>query len=173
MNNAGWNGILEDGEEILWQGEPSGRIRFGAGQFFTVIFGLFFAGFALFWMIMAFQAGGFFWAFGLIHFSVGLSLAFGAPFWDRIKRGYTWYTLTNCRAFIATDLPVLGRRLKSYPINENTALDYRETDPPSIYFAQEFQQRKNGSRHIDIGFYGIPDAADVYKQMRDIQKGKL
>lgn len=173
MTATGWDDILETGENILWQGCPAIHFRIRIGHVFTVLFGLAFAGFALFWMIMAAQAGGGFWMFGLLHFFVGLGLAFGTPFYDRYRRQHTWYTLTNRRAFIATDLPLAGRKIKSFPINTGTVLDYRETDPPSIFFAHEYRQSKNGSRRIEIGFYGIHDGADVLSLMRGIQKGAI
>ena len=115
-----------------------------------MIFGLAFAGFALFWMIMAAQAGGLFWAFGLIHFSVGLGIAFAPPFWNAWRRRHTWYTLTNRRAFIATDMPVRGRRLQSYPISRDTVLAYDAQDPATIHFAHEYRrgrERLNPRRH--------------------------
>ena len=61
---AGWEGILDTGETILWQGRPDGKIVLRPANTATFVFGLAFAGFALFWMIMASTAGGFFWAFG-------------------------------------------------------------------------------------------------------------
>ena len=42
----------------------------------SALFGAAFAGFALFWMAMAAQAGGVFWMFGLIHFGVGVGLIY-------------------------------------------------------------------------------------------------
>lgn len=56
---SGWEGILADGEEILWQGRPSINMSNNSRRIPAMIFGLFFAGFALFWMVLASQAGGF------------------------------------------------------------------------------------------------------------------
>ena len=167
----GWDGILEEGEEILWQGRPNSRFRIKIGQIPAVLFGSAFSGFALFWMIMAASAGGFFWMFGLIHFSVGISIGAGPVVIDNIRRKNTWYTLTDRRAFIATDVPFVGRRLLSYPITATTLLDLRGQDPGSIFFAEEFKRTKNGSRRIAIGFEAIPDAPEVLRLMRTIQKG--
>ncbi len=167
---AGWQGILDDGEAILWQGRPNTDLIWRPANWVTMIFGLAFAGFALFWMIMAAQAGGLFWAFGLIHFSVGLGIAFGPPFWNAWRRRHTWYTLTDRRAFIATDMPLRGRRLRSYPITEDTVLAYDAGDPASIHFAHEYKRSKNGSTRVEIGFERIADGADVYARFRQIQK---
>jgi len=167
---AGWEGILDTGEKILWQGRPDGKIVFRPANIVTFLFGLFFAGFALFWMIMASAAGGFFWAFGLIHFSVGLGLSFGAIFWGVFVRRHTWYTLTDRRAFIATDIPIGRRSLKSYPITDDTVLDFAPGDPASVWFAEEVRRNKNTSIRKKIGFERITDGEKVYRMFRDIQE---
>jgi len=172
-DRTGWDDILEPGEAIKWQGSPNTRFRIKPAHIRTALFGLAFSGFALFWMITASQAGGYFWMFGLLHFSVGLCIGFGPVFWDAMRRKNTWYTLTDQRAFIATDMPVVGRRIKSHPITGNTVLDLQPTSPPSIFFAHEFKQGTNYTRRVNIGFEGITDAAEVLSLMRDIQKADL
>lgn len=164
-----WDGILDDGETILWQGRPDGAITLRPANIFTLLFGCVFAGFALFWMAGVFQAGGSFWAFGLIHFSVGVGIIVQALFWDAFRRRRSWYTLTSRRAFIATDLPLMGRRLKSYPITAETTLELIDKTPPSVHFATRTKRTKNGSREIPVGFERIADGREVYRQMRDIQ----
>ena len=82
---TGWDGILDDDEAIVWQGRPDGKVVFRPGNIIGFLFGLAFAIFALFWMILAASAGGFFWAFGLIHFSVGIGISFGALFWSALS----------------------------------------------------------------------------------------
>lgn len=171
MKAPGWDGILDADETILWQGRPDGAVTLRPGNIVLVIFGLFFAGFALLWMIMAYQAGGGFWMFGLIHFSVGAGIVGGALFWGAFRRRRTWYTLTDHRAFIASDLPLLGRRLKSWPIDADTALELDDTPPGSVNFAEERRRGKNGFYLETIGFERIADAKQVYRLMRDIQTG--
>ena len=166
----GWEGILDEGEKILWQGRPDARVALKVSSFVGFLFGLGFAGFALFWMIMASQAGGFFWMFGLLHFFVGLGVAFGAMFWSAWRRRHTWYPLTDKRAFIATDVPFRGRRLKSYPITDTTVLDYDGGNPASIMFNHEMRRSKNGSYRVDVGVERIGDGQTVYHLMRDIQE---
>lgn len=168
--SAGWDGILDADEEILWQGRPDGKVVFKPGNITLFLFGLFFAGFALFWMVMAASAGGFFWAFGLIHFAVGIGMSFGALFWSAYRRRNSWYTLTNRRAFIATEMPLVGRRLKSYPITETTVLDFDSGTPATIHFAEETRRTKNGTRTVKIGFERIDDGRRVYGLIREVQK---
>lgn len=167
-----WKGILDDDESVLWQGRPDGRITLKVKNIMGFLFGLAFSGFAVFWMVMASQAGGFFWMFGLLHFAVGLGVAFGSAFGSAWRRRHTWYTLTNKRAFIATDLPFRGRSLKSYPITASTVLDYDAGTPASIMFNHEMRRRKNGHYRVDVGFERIENGAEVYRMMRDIQKGQ-
>jgi hypothetical protein len=167
---AGWDGILDANEAILWQGRPNGDLVWKPGNWVTMVFGVAFAGFALFWMIMAAQAGGLFWAFGLIHFFVGLGIAIGPPFWNAWRRRHTWYTLTDRRAFIATDMPLVGRRLKSYPVTDETVLEFTPEEPATIFFAHEYKRGKNGSYRVGIGFERIDDGHDVFAKFRKIQK---
>lgn len=169
---AGWDGLLDPGERILWQGRPATAIRIGAGDIVLMVFGTFFAGFALFWMVMASQAGGIFWLFGSIHFLVGL----GIITWPLLGRPYvrrhTWYTLTDRRAFIATNVPLKGKTLKSYPITAENTLTFEDTTPGSVIFASEFRRGKNGTYETRIGFKDIADARQVYATMRRIQRGE-
>ena len=166
----GWEGILDAGETILWQGQPDGRFTFGLRDAFTGVFGFFFAGFALFWMILAAQAGGYFWAFGLIHFSVGVALAVGGPFWRFYRLRRTWYTLTTRRAFIATDTLTGGRSLAAFPITAETVLTLVGENPGSVHFAQAKRRGRNGTRITPVGFERIHEAREVLALMRDIQK---
>lgn len=172
MTAPGWENLLDPGETILWQGRPDGAIVFKPTSIITFLFGLAFAGFALFWMVMASQAGGFFWMFGLIHFSVGVGLAFGGFYYDAWRRRHTWYTLSNRRGFIATDMPFVGRRLKSYPIESDTSLDYAAGPLATIHFAHEYKKTKNGSTRHGIGFERIPEGDKVYGLLREIQRGE-
>ncbi|MEL7115129.1 MAG: aspartate carbamoyltransferase catalytic subunit [Pseudomonadota bacterium] len=166
----GWDGILDEGEHILWQGRPDGKVVIRATHVFTFIFGTFFAGFALFWMIMASAAPGPFWMFGLLHFSVGIGVMIGPLAWPAWVRRHTWYTLTDRRAFIATDIPFMGRKLQSYEISPKTPLEYEAGQPASLYFAHEYQRTKNGSRRKPIGFERIDEGETVYRLVRDVQR---
>lgn len=170
---TGWEGILDDGEEILWQGRPDGAVRWKVGNFVTLIFGIFFAGFALFWMAMAAKGGGGMWMFGLIHFSAGIGIAFGPPFGSAYKRRHSWYTLTGNRAIIATDTPFRGRKLISYPITADTNLGFDNEPLATVTFAEEYRRGNKRSYTVDIGFEWIEDGAEVYGLMRDIQKAAV
>lgn len=166
-----WNDLLDDDEHVIWQGRPDAAFVLTPAMIGTGVFALFFAGFALFWMIGASLAGGFFWTFGLLHFGVGVGLLLAALAGPSFVRKRTFYTLTNRRAFVAKDLPLMGRTLKSYPITQDTQLEYRENDKPSVYFSTETRRTDDETVTKDIGFERIHDARDVLSLMRKIQKG--
>jgi len=167
---AGWDGILDDGETILWQGRPDKKVVFKASHIFTFIFGCFFAGFAFFWMLMASLGGGYFWMFGLLHFTAGLCVMLGPILWPAWARRHTWYTLTDHRAFIATDIPLAGRNLKSYEISAKSPIEFEQGKLSSIFFAKDYHRTKNGSRQVRIGFERIEDGATVMQLIRQVQK---
>lgn len=165
-----WNDILDEGEKIIWQGRPEGGIVFKPKSIMTFIFGLFFAGFAFLWMVAVASSGGFFWMFGLLHFSVGIGLSFGSIFWDVWKRRHTWYTLTDRRAFIATNRRISGKQLNSYPINADTIIDYKSGHHASINFSHEMRSGKNRDYRVDIGFQRIKNGHKIHRLMLDIQE---
>ncbi|TLP69129.1 aspartate carbamoyltransferase catalytic subunit [Parasedimentitalea maritima] len=168
-----WVGILDDDEKILWQGRPDGGVSIKIQNILMAIFGTVFAGFALFWMIIASKGGGDFWLFGLLHFSVGLALVLYSLFWSTFRRRRSWYTLTDRRAFIAINLPLRGKSLKSYPIASSSPLELIDGNLSSVNFAEEVKSGKNGSYTVSIGFERLTDGREVYRLMRDIQtKGK-
>ena len=170
---AGWEGLLDQDEIILWQGRPDTRIAISAAQLPEIGIGLFFVGFSLFWMIGASQAGGMFWMFGLIFFFAGLGIFTRSNVLAAQRRRYTHYTLTSRRAIIATDLPLVGRSLKSYPITAHTALEMTEQgDFGTIAFARSVSKDSEGGTNTQyIGFERISEVRTVFAMMRKIQTG--
>ncbi len=183
----GWEGILEPGERILWQGAPDPRPRLTPGNLITALFGLVFAGFAVFWMLAALGAGAGWGAlFGLPHLAIGAGLAWWAV-WGRVFRlRRSFYTLTDRRAFIATRWPLLGRRLEIWPIEPGAPITYvppEDGRPGSVFFATRTVVRSHHDpdergpwlrRSIErrpVGFEDIPDAEKVLGLIRRIQEG--
>ena len=169
-----WQGILDADEKIVWQSSPVAGVTFKADSGpMGVLMGVFFMGFSLFWMSQAMRAPGVFWMFGLIFFAVGFYNAIGCHFWYAFVRSRTFYTLTSKRAFIATNIPIKGRSLKSYPINETTVLEFDGSEPATINFAKEERSGSKGSvRTVTIGFERINDGRKVMGLMRSIQTGE-
>jgi hypothetical protein len=173
----GWDGILDPGESIIWQGRPVPGFQLTGSSLVMTLFGMVFAGFALFWMLTArSMAGetntgiiGLFWLFGLPFLAVGLGIVASATVWPIYRQKHTWYSLTRKRAFIATDLPLAGKQLKSYPITRNDPLELVDGPLQSVYFATE-SHRSDGTDHtVKIGFERLADGREVYRLLRDIR----
>lgn len=160
----GWQGILDEGEQILWQGQPAQGIRFETLDLRHILPAIFIIGFGVFWISTAVQFSLFFAAFGL--FVVGSSLwqALGPVLRPAFIRARSFYTLTDRRAIIATDMPFQGRRLASYPIDRTMPLEYVASDPPSILFGPPTSRKETRA-----GFSYIADADRVMAMMRKIQ----
>ena len=175
----GWQGILDPDEVILWQGRPRAGLSLRPFRPMRHAMGVVTAGFALFWMSMAaWITGGMddgpvdlFPLFGLIFLAIGIWNAGLFVFWEAFLRANTTYSLSSRRGFVATDLPIKGRSLKSYPIKPDTPLEYDGQEPGTIWFAERYQSTKNGSRRVPIGFERIPDARAVYALLRSVQRG--
>jgi len=165
----GWDDILDPEEDILWQGRPDGRFHFKLHMIASFVFGLIFAGFSLIWMVAASIAGGYFWLLGSAHFFVGIGVAIIPFFKGRFTRRRTWYTLTNKRAYIATQFPFIGRNLKAYPIRPGTPIAFVDGAKPSIYFSHKV----SGRRNLPVGFEMIEDGKQVLSIMEDLQKGAI
>ena len=171
----GWEGILEPGETVLWQGQPRPGVSFAGLDLRRTLFGILFLGFSLFWVVASASATDdaplpvqiLFPAAGLLFVFQGARLAGGDRLWQAWVRRHTWYTLTNRRALIATE--VFGRRgLEAWPITGRNALDLVEGSPGSIFFADTGRPFGRGRR---IGFEGIDDAREVLALMRRVQRG--
>ena len=169
----GWEGILDPDERIVWQGRPDQGFHVDGGDLFGAGFAVVFAGFALFWMTMAARMGGAFWMFGLIHFSVGIGIFAKSIFGDTFERRKTWYTLTDRRAFIATDSYRKGKRLTDYPISADTRISFFDGPPDTIHFARvERTTDKGRSYTVPVGFERIADGQKVLSLLRQAQRRK-
>jgi hypothetical protein len=170
----GWQGILDPGERILWQGQPDSSVRLADLNPKQSLIGLAILAFALFWTISAIAAAAdqgfvtlFFAGFGLFFIWIGFQRAGGYLLIDGYTRSRTWYTLTDRRAFVGTE--VFGKRkLRSFPIGPETVLTIDDEIPGSIWFAKAYG--KTG-RH-DVGFRRIDGARQVYDLMRKVQRGQ-
>ena len=167
---SGWEGILEQGETILWQGRPDTAVDLLQIKSFNVLFGLAYAGFALFWMSMSAamvwsgpMGGGpfaLFPLFGLPFFVIGLNVMGGKVFWDAYRRRRTWYTLTDRRAFEATSLFGI-RRLRSVPVEAATPVERLDVPPDSIRIGPHVGDK--------VIFQRLPDMSEPYRHLRAIR----
>ena len=170
---AGWGGILDHTEAILWQGRPDGAMTFHPGNILPVLFGLAFSGFALIWMIMAHGAGGLFWMVGLIHFSGGLVVIWLGLFHSAWSRRRSFYTLTDRRAIIAATTFTGKRTLKSYPITARSVLELTKDGAFSTltFHIEHWRDSDGDPRTTDVSFERLRDGPQVLALMQQIQAG--
>ncbi len=168
----GWEGILEEGERILWQGRPDARVKWSEFSPIQTFVGVLFtaAGYnALSSMIEG--PAQIFMIVPLAIAIMGLYFVGGHFLWSALRRSRTHYTLTNRRAFIAVDLWP-RKSLTSYPIGTTDAIELDEGVTQGVYFAEEHRRSQGGSRVVRIGFQYISDAREVLGLMRNIQRGR-
>ena len=166
-----WDSILEPGEEIIWQGRPDGNWAFHHTMLFPALQG---SAILFFGSIMALVS---LFSFAVPQFLVGLMIiAFGCfvlgkgVFWRSYVLRHSWYTLSNRKAYIATDMPYFGRDLKDYPITSRTPLEYHDGTLPSVYFENRTVRRGKRLVVIRTGFERIADGPKVYAKMQEIQR---
>lgn len=172
---AGWEGILGEGEEILWQGAPDRRFRWELRSPKAIKFTI---GAAVAVVLLAANS-----KFSHRADSMDTALIFGFwaivmaiayhihSFWNRWR---SFYTLTNERGIIATQKWGVPN-LKSYRITGTSELRLEDTNPGSVYFAKELvavwwladrdrweKEEDKAMTLRDVGFVGIPDARHVY-----------
>lgn len=161
-----WQGVLEDGERVLWQGRPDPGIRLESEDMGQTLMGVFMTAFALFWMWNAARTSILFALFGTVFLVIGGRQALQGNVIAAYVRSRTWYTLTDRRAIVATDMPVQGRRLSSYPLTPETETQLVEGDPGSILFGAGFGRRLDRR----AGFKLIPDARRVWSMMQEVRR---
>ncbi len=165
-----WEDYLDSDEKLLWQGAPATGLRFtGAGAVLS-FFGIFFLGFALFWIGMAASMSGdvLFPLFGVPFVLVGLWLVVGHWFFDAYMRKKTRYALTSRRALIARAL--FSRHMESYPILRDSQIRLISGKLDTVHFAQKTYRTKNGTSVRNIGFRYINDGQKVFDLLRKVQK---
>jgi len=168
----GWDGILDPGERVLWQGQPDPAPDFTGWRLSDGVFGGVFSAFAMYWMLMALSQGPggsllgmVFPLFGVPFLILGLKRAGGDRVIDAYRRRRTWYTLTTARAFIATD--AFGRKtFAAHPITPHTML---RRDGRNLWFATDPGAVQDGGTAPRIGFARLPDPSHVHDLMRQIQ----
>jgi hypothetical protein len=175
----GWEGYLEPGERVLWQGRPDGAMRADLTNLRRTAFGAVFAAVALVWTVAVLRQGvpnGLMALVmplaGLVFVALGVNLATGGIPFGVWRRRATTYTLTDRRAIVATQW--LGRRgLASYPLGPDTHATFDDGPPPAIWFARAFVPTEEGSARTRRGFTHLgPDARAVYDLARRIQRGQ-
>lgn len=181
---------LQPGERIVWSGQPLPR-AFARGSLPVAVFGLFFGGFAIFWM---FVAGGGAWLGGAASQSSGVPpvvgtafslfalcglpfLAVGAvmftmPIWRRVIAGKIIYAITDRRAIAIGPEAWRGTVTRSFAGERiaNVVRAERSDGSGDLVF-EEFVSHSTSSdgtsRQITRrGFIGVDRVAEVERILR-------
>ncbi|WBU55989.1 hypothetical protein [Paracoccus sediminicola] len=158
----GWQGLLQEDEQILWQGQPHAefRIRFTEilrgvpGMIPVLIVSVLMYNFAKEHVLLALCP-----LFMLMNF---LRLMIEPVLTPAYQRSRSWYALTNHRAIVATHVPFKGRRVYTRAIDAGAPVELVQSDPPSVMFGLKPR----------VGFEFIPEAEKVMSMVREIQGAK-
>jgi hypothetical protein len=164
-------------EKLIWQGKPSPARYALRKASYTFPLGIFFLGFSLLWIYVAYTGANnatdfAFWMFGIPIVIVGACMVL-SPAWYLFRATNTTYTLTDGRATIYISGPF--PRWTSVPLNQVPFVDVRSSSegPGHVLFqeaAPMFYGMDGGMKQRD-GFIAIADAAKVGQMLRTaIQK---
>jgi len=195
MNGFGspFDSFLDRGERLLWSGQPKQGVRLQASDVFMIPFSLMWGGFAIFWEASVLgltglshqaahpgRSGGaplFMALWGIPFVLVGLYIIFGRFFYDAASRSKTWYGVTDRRLVILKSL--FTNKLSSFDYATLTNLNLVErgdrsgdvvfgTPPPMAAFSNS--SWPGTGRYAVPGFYLLPDARNVFNQIREAQQ---
>ena len=171
---------LQSGESLTWAGVANPR-RAVLGALPVALFGIPFAGFALFWMSMAFRSAhamnrsahgavvsGFsvFPLFGLPFLLIGLAIVL-APLWAFLKAKSTVYAVTNHRVMVISGSK--NRSVKSLTPADIAGVEHRERPDGSgdIMLATNTLIRtgNNISSQMRVALCGVPNVRQVADQV--------
>jgi len=176
-----WEHFLEDGERVLWHGRPNAVKLFSPTATKNFVVGIPLVAFGAVMVNVTWPQHGNFqgmwpvWIIAALLIGAGLGYSLTAPYRDRAHRMRTWYTLTNKRAVIATDIK--RREFTSYPITPNNDIRLPLFGPKTtVWFAQHIDPADDHEDTDDItliGFELIKEAPYVAKLLEDIKRGNL
>jgi hypothetical protein len=170
---------LQSGESLYWSGTADpGRAALSALP--AALFGIPFAGFALFWMNTAFHAtsathksadNGFansfrvFPFFGLPFLLVGLGIVL-APLWAYLRGLSTVYAVTNQRVLVISGGN--SRSVKSYTPNDILGVEHRERPDGSgdiVILTNAITRNNNMTSQVKVALCGVPNVKQVAQQV--------
>lgn len=180
MSAAEWDGILEEGERILWQGSPDPKVQISRAAVRPMLLGV---GPIIFAVVMyrvtgpdlSFRDPPSYVLYGVMALlmAMGLWMIIGAPFREARKRRNSFYTLTTKRAFIG-----LGgdrRTLEHHEITEDTPIIFHPGDRATLYFARRIIKSSDpdtSDRIEPIGFELIREGDHVHQLMTAVRDGE-
>src|SRR6266403_2153656 len=170
---------LQSGESLYWTGTAD-PARAALSVLPAAIFGIPFAGFALFWMNTAFHATNsmhkasndaftksftIFPLFGLPFLLIGLGIVL-TPLWAYLKGRSTVYAVTNQRVMVITGGN--SRSVKSYTPADILGVEHRERPDGSgdiVILTNAITRTNNSVSQIKVALCGIPNVKPVAQQV--------
>jgi hypothetical protein len=169
---------LQSGESLCWAGTAD-PARAALSALPAMIFGVPFAGFALFWINSAYRAGShiskrpdafsrgfsFFPVFGLPFLFIGLSIVL-APLWAYLKGRSTVYAITNRRVMVISGGAT--RSVRSLTPADIASVDHRERPDGSgdvVICTNGILRSSNASSQVKVALLGVPNVRDVVQQV--------
>ncbi len=172
---------LQPGESLYWTGlaDPG---RAAVTTLPAALFGIPFAGFALFWINGAYHASSslsrspnafaksfsIFPLFGLPFFLIGLAIVL-APLWAFVKGRNTSYAVTNQRIMIISGTG--SRSIKSCTPADIVSVDHRERPDGSgdvLIRTNSIMRTNNSVSQMTIGLYGVSNVKEVARQVMNL-----
>ena len=177
---------LDPGERLLWSGQPRAGIRLRAVDTLLIPFTLLWGGFAFFWeyMVLTHMSNApqpmvtIFPLFGLPFVFVGLYMIFGRFIVDAMRRGRTYYGVTNERIIVISGL--FAPQIKSLMLKTLDAISFapRMDGSGTITFGQSnfvnavfpAGSWPGAGRFASPAFELIDRAKEVYDLVREAQR---
>lgn len=171
---------LDSGESLAWCGTADAR-RVAFSSLPAALFGIPFAGFALFWMSEAFRGtramagnshnafvSGFkvFPLFGIPFLLVGLGVTL-MPLWAYLTGTKTVYAVTNRRVMVISGTK--SRAVKSFTPADIAGVEHRERPDGSgdiVIMTNTFQRSGNNmTMQVKVSLCGVPNVKQVAEQV--------
>ena len=170
---------MQSGESLIWTGtaDPS---RAAITSLPAMLFGIPFAGFALFWISQAYRATnvisksahndfakgfGVFPLFGVPFLLIG-GFVLLTPLWNFMKARSTVYALTNQRVLVITGTN--NRSVKSYTPADIASVEHRERPDGSgdiVIQTNSLLRTNNSVSQFKLALLGIPNVKQVAQQV--------
>lgn len=170
--SAEWDGILRDGEKILWQGRPDPGFYVHPSRRKTFVFGVIFSALGGIAVLAALVIGeGLAALFGLAFAAFGLLFAAQGGLWPTYQRKHSYYTLTSQRAIIGIALPNRQPELKTFEIEPGDRYELMPGNPGSIVFDHEATgvEINDVPQYFAVGFMRFAEAEHVWRLLQEQQ----
>ncbi len=173
---------LHEGEEILWVGQPYTTAKYRPNPF-TLIFMIFWTGFAVFWTVGATASGGPFGLFGIPFLLVGFGMLYTLTAGGKKRMQNTVYAVTDRRAIILTNGRTTDMSEYVFSRLPSVSLEKVQGTTGTIRFRPEvvyhnYQGRYNRRASVTVtesdnaAFVAIDDVQEVYRLISERISGK-